>query len=297
MGSSDKVIINAAITGIVLSKKDTPFLPTTIGEIVDCAIRVRSAGAAIVHLHARNSDETPCYDPDVYREIVDRIRAATDLVVCVSLSGRFVADIEVRAAALASHPDLASLTVGSMNFMKQASVNSPNTIRELAERIYTAGANPEIEVFDSGFAHVINHLVRKSVLHAPYYVNILLGSLGTAPLDLVGLGHIISLLPPGATWSVAGIGRFQLDANVMSLAAGGHVRVGLEDNMHWDRNRSQLTDNVRLIDRIVRISREMGREPATPTEARDIIGLPKAPVAVPSAMPATALRTPQVVGV
>ena len=273
MSTSDKLIINAAITGIVLSKKDTPFLPTTVDEIVECAVRVRQAGAAIVHIHARNCDDSPCYDPAVYCEIVGRVRAATDLVVCVSLSGRFVADVGVRAAALASKPDLASLTLGSMNFMTQPSVNSPDTIRELAERIYAAGAIPELEVFDAGFAHIINHLSRKGVLEAPHYVNILLGSLGTAPLDLVGLGHMVSLLPAGSIWSVAGLGRFQLDANVTAIAAGGHVRVGLEDNIYYDRGRRELTDNVRLVERIVRVAREMGREPATPMEARRMIGL------------------------
>jgi 3-keto-5-aminohexanoate cleavage enzyme len=276
MSTSDKLIINAAITGAVLSKSDTPFLPTTIAEIVECAERVRDAGAAIVHLHARNPDGSPCYDSAVYCEIVDRVRAATDLVVCVSLSGRFVSDVAVRAAALAARPDLASLTVGSMNFMTQPSINSPDTIRELAERIQTAGATPELEVFDAGFAHIASYLSHKGVLRPPYYVNIILGSLGTAPLDLIGLGHIVSLLPPSSIWSVGGLGRFQLDANVTAVSAGGHVRVGLEDNIYYDRGRKDLADNVRLVDRIARLGREMGREPATPAEARSMIGLPNA---------------------
>jgi uncharacterized protein (DUF849 family) len=114
------------------------------------------------------------------------------------------------------------------------------------------------------------------VLRPPHYVNIILGSLGTAPLDLMGLGHIVSLLPPSSIWSVAGLGRFQLDANVIAMSAGGHVRVGLEDNIYYDRGRKELADNVRLVDRIVRLAREIGREPATPAEARTMIGLPKA---------------------
>jgi 3-keto-5-aminohexanoate cleavage enzyme len=273
MSASDRVIINAAITGTVLYKKDAPALPVTIAEIVDCAQRVREAGAAIVHLHARNPDESPTLDPGVYQEIVERVRQATDLIVCISLSGRFTSDVGVRAGGLAARPDLASLTLGSMNFMSGPSVNAPTTITELAARIYAAGVVPELEVFEAGFVNYATFLARKEVLRPPFYFNIILGSLGAAPLDLVGLGHIVGMLPAGATWSVGGLGQYQLDANVMSLAAGGHVRVGLEDNVYFDRARAEKADNPRLVGRIARIARDMGRPPATPAEARAIIGL------------------------
>jgi uncharacterized protein (DUF849 family) len=276
LSGSDKLIINAAVTGTVLYKSDTPFLPTSIPEIVETAKRVREAGASIIHLHARGADESPSYDPSVYCELVDKVREATDLIVNVSLSGRYVPEVDVRAAPLASRPDLASLTVGSMNFISGPSVNSPDTIRELAARIYAAGAVPELEVFEAGFANFASYLARKGALRPPHYANIILGSLGAAPLDLVGLGHLIGLLPSGTTWSVGGLGQYQLDANMMGIAGGGHVRVGLEDNIHYDRNRQDLADNVRLVARIARLGREMGREPATPAEARAIIGLPVA---------------------
>jgi 3-keto-5-aminohexanoate cleavage enzyme len=273
MNSSNKLIINAAITGTVLYKSSNPFLPTSIDEIVECAGRVREAGAAIVHLHARNLDQSPCYDPTVYCELVEKVRQATDLIVCVSLSGRFVQDIDRRAAPLASHPDLASLTLGSMNFIDQPSVNSPDTICELAARIYAVQATPELEIFDTGFINSANYLIRKEILRPPFYFNIILGSLGTAPLDLAGLGHMVSMLPAGATWSVGGVGSYQLDANLMAIAAGGHVRVGLEDNIYYDRQKKDLADNVRLIARVARIAREAAREPATPSEARQIMQL------------------------
>ena len=274
MSVSDKLIINAAITGAVLYKSDSAFLPTTLSEIVDCAVQVREAGASIIHLHARNTDGSPSYDPALYAELVGRVREATDLVVNVSLSGRFVSDVDTRSAPLASRPDIASLTVGSMNFISGPSVNAPDTIGELAARIYAAGAIPELEVFDTGFANFATYLARKGVLRPPYYANIILGSLGSAPLDPVALGLIVSLLPAGTTWSVGGLGQFQLSANVMGMAAGGHVRVGLEDNIHFDRARVDLADNRRLVARLARIGREIGREPATPAEARSIIGLP-----------------------
>ena len=274
MTGTSKLIINAAITGTVLYKSSTAFLPTSLAEVVEDAVRVREAGASVIHLHARSPDERPTYDPAVYCELVNLVRDATDLIVNVSLSGRFVQDVETRAAPLASRPELASLTLGSMNFISGPSVNAPDTVRELASRIYAAGAVPELEIFEAGFANVAAYLARKGVLRPPYYANIILGSLGSAPLDLVGLGHIISLLPEGTTWSVGGLGRYQLDANVMGIAAGGHVRVGLEDNIHFDRAGHDLADNQRLVARIARIAREMGREPATPAEARAIIGLP-----------------------
>jgi 3-keto-5-aminohexanoate cleavage enzyme len=274
MSTSDKLIINAAITGCVHRKSDTPHLPVTITEIVDCARQVQEAGASIVHFHAREEDETPSCDPGIYTELVERVREACgDLIVCVSLSGRHFTSLEDRSASLASKPDMASLILGSMNFPSGPNNNPPEMIKALAERTYAAGAVPEMEVFEAGFINYAKHLIVKGVLHPPYYFNIILGSLGSAPLDLIGLGHMIEILPPGATWSVGGIGRYQLDANVIGIAAGGHVRVGIEDCIHLGRDRQTLADNRKLVERIARIGREMGREPATPEEARNIIGL------------------------
>jgi uncharacterized protein (DUF849 family) len=273
MNSGNKLIINAAITGTVLNKSDTPHLPVSVDEIVECARQVRDAGASIVHLHARNADQSPSFDPALYDLIIKRVRAATDLIVCVSLSGRFVSDVNVRAAPLEAQPDMASLTLGSMNFMTQPSVNPPEVIRELAQRMQARNIVPELEVFEAGFINFSNYMIRKEILTPPFYCNILLGSLGAAPLDLTGLGHMVSLLDDRVTWAVGGLGQYQLDANVMSIAAGGHVRVGLEDNIYYDRERRDLANNTRLVERIVRIGREMGREPATPLEAREIIGL------------------------
>lgn len=274
---NDKLIINAAITGCVLRKSDTPHLPVTVQEIVDCARRVQDEGASIVHIHARDEDESPSCSPELYEELVSSIRESCgDLIVCASLSGRFLPEISQRSAALAARPDMATLTLGSLNFPGDASITTPQTISTLLQMIYAAGAIPELEVFETGFINYANYLVRKGSLREPYYVNIILGSLGSAPLDLVGLGHMISVLPSGATWSVGGIGRFQLDANVLAIAAGGHVRVGIEDCMHFNRGRTILADNPQLVRRIAMIGKEMGREPATPSEARAIIGMKKA---------------------
>ena len=270
----DKVIINAAITGALLGKQDSPFLPVSEDEIVACAREVFDAGAAVVHLHARGVDGSNSHEADDFVSLVKEIRSVCPgLVICVSLSGRFVADVDARAAGLAARPDLASLTLGSMNFATGPSVNAPDTIHDLSQRIYEVGARPELEIFEPGFAHMARVMVERGVLATPLYANIILGVLGASPLDLIGLGHIVALLPPGTVWSVGGLGRFQTDAVVMALAAGGHVRVGLEDNLHLDRGRRTLATNGQLVERVARIARDMGRDPATPSEARSILGL------------------------
>jgi uncharacterized protein (DUF849 family) len=271
---TDSVIINACVTGAVLTKNDTPHLPITQEEIVTAAREVTDAGAAIVHLHARNEDQSNSHDPKVFVELVRAVRdACPDVIVSCSLSGRFTSDIEARAAALEAQPELASLTMGSMNFATDASVNTPETIKGLATRTYDAGGRPELEIFEPGMAHMARVMVKRGQLREPLYANIILGALGASPLDYIGLGHMIQLLPVGTTWSVGGLGRFQTDAIVMALGAGGHVRVGLEDNIHLDRQRSVFATNAQLVERVVRIAREIGREPASPQEARRMIGL------------------------
>ena len=270
----DRVVINAAITGAVLTKRDTPHLPVTTEEVVKAASEVFSAGASIVHLHARNPDGTNSNSPERFIELVDAVRqACPGLLICCSLSGRYVPDVETRAGALEASPDLASLTMGSMNFATGPSINAPDTILELARRIYKAGALPELEIFEPGFAHMARVLVDRGELREPLYANIILGALGASPVDLIGLGHIIGLLPQSTTWSVGGLGRFQTNAILMALGAGGHVRVGIEDNIHLDRARTRLATSAQLVERVVRLAREVGREPATPDEARSIIGL------------------------
>lgn len=274
MKSCGKLIINAAITGVVPTREKNPHVPVTEDQIVATARRVMDAGASMVHIHARDENQAPSCEPDRYVAIVDKIRASCPgLIVCVSLSGRFVSDVGLRAAPLACRPDMASLTLGSMNFPRHASLNPPDAICDLARRIYSEGAVPELEAFDTGFVNYARYLIEKGVLCPPYFFNLFLGFPGTAPMDLLSLGHMVSLLPSGSIWAAAGIGRYQLPANLVSMASGGHVRVGLEDNLHYDVAGTDLADNVRLVDRIVRIAREIGREPASPAEARAIIGL------------------------
>jgi len=272
------VILNLAATGMVPMRENTPHVPLTPEEIAaDCA-RVRELGVSVVHLHAREADGTPTYRKEAYARIIGAVRErAPDLVICVSCSGRNVPDLERRSEVLDLEgdlkPDMASLTLGSLNFPRQASVNTPEVIAGLATRMAEKGIVPELEVFEVGMIDVARYLLRKGILKAPLYFNILLGSLGTASLSPLNLGTMLAALPDGSAWGLAGIGDYQLRANVMALCSGGHVRTGLEDNIWYDAERTKLATNPMLVERVADVARTLGRRPATPAEARAILGL------------------------
>lgn len=272
------VILNLAATGMVPMREQTPHVPLTPDEIAEDCARGREVGASVVHLHARDPDGTPTHRKEVYARIIGAVRErAPDLVVCVSCSGRNVPDLERRSEVLDLDgdlkPDMASLTLGSMNFPCQASVNTPEVIAGLATRMAEKGIRPELEVFEVGMIDVAHYLLRKGVLDSPLYFNILLGSRGTAALNPLNLGTMLAALPDGASWGLAGIGDFQLRANTMAICSGGHVRVGLEDNIWYDAERTTLATNPMLVERVAELARTLGRRPATPQEARAILGL------------------------
>jgi uncharacterized protein (DUF849 family) len=272
------LIVNLAPTGMVPSVRDNASLPVTAEAIAADAARCRALGASIVHLHARDADGTATWRPEIYREIIVAVRrAAPDLVICVSTSGRTFKAFEQRAAVLDldgdARPEMASLTLGSMNFPTQASVNEPAMIEALATRMQERGIVPEIEVFDLGMLDYARYLIDRKVLRPPFYVNVLLGSRGTLAATPLNLALMMQALPQGATWAGAGIGRFQFPVNAMAVTMGGHVRVGLEDNLYMDAGKTQPATNAALVERIVALGRAAGREPASPDEARAAIGL------------------------
>jgi uncharacterized protein (DUF849 family) len=255
-----------------------PHVPVTPEAIAEDVRRCRDAGASIAHIHARAHDEEPTWDPERFREILAAVVERTpDIVLCVTTSGRTWPELEKRAAVLhldgPVKPEMASLTLGSMNFPTGPSVNSPDTIAGLARTMDERGIVPELEVFEPGMASYANFLLRREILSPPLYVNVLLGSLGASDLSAASVAGFQAALPPGATWALAGIGRYQLQANTLAIALGGHVRVGLEDNPYYDWRTNEDASNPRLVERVVRIAREHGREPATPEETRSIIGL------------------------
>lgn len=278
MSLADKLIVNLCPTGMIPRRAKVPAVPVTPEEIAADVRRCRDAGASLVHLHARDDDEEPTWRPERFQEICQAVAAETpDMVLVVTTSGRNWTEVEKRGASLTVNgtckPEMASLTLGSMNFPTAPSVNSPQTIEGLAQAMREHEVVPELEVFDVGMANYAKTLADRGVLQPPFYANILLGSRGTADLSAVNVAATLAGLPAGTTWALAGIGRFQTRANTLATALGGHIRVGLEDNPYYDWNDRSDASNARLVERAVRIAREMGREPATPEEARSIIGL------------------------
>jgi 3-keto-5-aminohexanoate cleavage enzyme len=242
--------------------------------------RCRAQGAAIIHVHARDGDGKPTHRAEHFAPIIAGIRAIDpELVVCVTCSGRYAVDLESRAEVLMldgdERPDMASLTLGSNNFARQASVNAPETIRGLAERMRERGVMPELEVFEPGMVAFGRHLVASGLIEAPCYVNVLLGNPGTARLSPGSLAAFLAEMADDWTWALAGIGRHQLAANAMAIAAGGHVRVGVEDNIWWDRERTTKATNEELVKRVARLAAELERPLATPAEVRSRLGLPR----------------------
>ena len=276
---STSLIVNLALTGMVPTKAMTPHAPITTAEILDDAARSAQPAATMIHVHARDAAGVPTTDPDAFAPIIEGIRRIDpELVVCATCSGRLVNTVEARGAVLGldgdARPDMGSLTLGSNNFVQQASVNAPETIKGLAARMKERGIKPELEVFEPGMLGFGRYLAERGLIDEPCYVNILLGNLGTAPMTPGMLGAFLALVPERWTWAVAGIGRHQLEANMLAIAAGGHVRVGLEDNVWWDRGRTRLATNAMLVRRVRELAEIAERPMATPSETRRLLGLP-----------------------
>lgn len=273
-----KLIVNAAITGMVPTKKQTRHIPITVEEIIADAIACVDAGAAIVHVHARDADGTPTYHKEIYADIIGGIRSKRpDAIICASTSGRVHNTFEYRSEVLKldgdAKPDMGSLTMGSLNFPKQASINQPEMIENLALKMKEQGIVPEIEAFETGMIQTAKVLIKRGILVKPFCFNLLLGSIYSAPGTLFDLSHMVMSLPPDVHWAAAGIGKFQLKMNFAAVLMGGHVRVGLEDNIFYDQNNKKLATNVMLIDRVVNFARSIGREIASPRETRESLGL------------------------
>jgi uncharacterized protein (DUF849 family) len=276
----DDLIINAAITGMVPTKTDNPNLPCSPDEIIEDARRCRDAGASIIHVHARDEAGLPTYKKEIYFEIISGIRSKwPDLLICGSASGRVYKEFWQRAQVLnpgpGCRPDLASLTLGSMNFPNQASINDPAMIESLAKAMGEHGVIPEWEAFDIGMIDYAHHLIKKGILYKPYYCNIFLGSLGTINATPFNLAAMVRALPENTIWSATGIGRYQFYVNSMAITMGGHVRVGLEDCLYYDSEKKHLATNAGLVERIVKVARAIGRDIASPVRTRQLIGLAK----------------------
>ena len=274
-----KFILNFTPTGMIPTKEMTPHVPVTPDEIIEDVLQTANLGVTIVHLHARDPvTGAPTYEKEIYDEIIRGIRAENkDLILCVSTSGRIHNSFEKRSECLEldgeSKPDFGSLTLSSLNFNKQASINSPDMIINLAQKMMERGIRPELEVFDLGMINYAKYLIRKGLLVPPYYFNFILGNIACAQADMLHLGLMINELPEESIWSVGGVGNAQLQMNALSIVAGGGVRIGLEDNIWFDSDRTILARNRDLVERIILIARALNCRPFTPKEARAILGL------------------------
>ncbi|NHZ73122.1 MAG: 3-keto-5-aminohexanoate cleavage protein [Nitrospirae bacterium] len=274
----DKLVINFTPTGMVPTKAMTSLVPISVDEIVEDVLGCAELGASIVHIHARDREERPTPEPEIFAEILQGIRRERqDLILCVTTSGRTHPRLEDRAAVLdlsgECKPDMASLTLGSMNFARTASVNSPEIIQALAQRMLDRGIRPELEVFEGGMINYGKYLMKKGLIQSPGYFNLLLGNIATAQADEPTLDLMLATLPEGATWALAGIGDCQLQVHRWAMARGGHVRVGLEDNIYFDEKRTTMASNRMQVQRIVDLADELGREISTPDETRSRLDL------------------------
>ena len=274
-----ELMVNFCPTGMIPTKAMTPHVPITADEVIEDACRALELGVAIVHLHAREADGSPTYRGEIYEKMILGIRGHfSDAIICVSCSGRNYPDFEQRSEVLeltgAARPDLASLTLTSLDFPTGTSQNAPDMVLALGEKMVARGIKPELECFDFGMINAANMLIAKGLLgEAPYYFNLLLGSRYSVPATARHLSNMLEDLPPDSLWSAAGIGLFQLPMNVLAIAMGGHCRVGLEDNIYHGFDRGELATNEGLVERVAHLSETFGRPLATSTRARALLGL------------------------
>jgi uncharacterized protein (DUF849 family) len=268
-------IITVAITGSVPRKENNPAVPITVTEQVESTHAAYEAGAAMVHVHVRNDDQTTTSNPDKFAEFKERIRRhCPDIILQFSTGGRSGVGSE-RGGMLHHRPEMASLSTGSVNFPTRVYENPPDLIQELAEKMLLYGVKPEIEVFDLAMLYNAVNYARDGLLKAPLHVQFVLGVKHALPAERDLLEFQVAklkMLMPDATWVAAGIGRHQLDVNRWCLEMGGHCRTGLEDNVRWDKTRL-ATSNAELVKRVADLCAEYDREVASPSVARQILRL------------------------
>lgn len=272
------LLINVCLTGMIPNKDMTKHIPISPEEISEQAINVYDEGARLVHLHARDIDGKPTWKGEIYEKIITLIkRERPDMICCISTSGRNWPELERRSEALfitgKGKPDMASLTLGSLNFPTGPSINSIEMVTQLATIMKERNIIPELEVFDSGMISLAKVLETKGVIEGKKYFNLLFGSLNSIPASIKDLDYLVSKLPENSTWAAAGIGQFQLPMNLAAIVMGGNVRVGLEDNIFYDYEKKKLATNVELVKRLTRLANEIYRPIASSKEARKLIGL------------------------
>lgn len=272
---SPPVVVQCAVTGSQPPDPErAPNLPVSTDAIVEEALAAWRAGAAVIHLHAREEDGTPTQDRDRFALLVDQLRdAGCDAVLnlsCGTAGGRAVRD--ERLAPLELRPEMGSLDCGTINFGDRIFEGDVPFLRRMAEAFRANGVTPELECFDSGHVGLALQLRDEGLLEDPLVVQFVLGVPGSGvPATVEMVEHLRRMLPEGAHWSVCAIGRAQLPLNAYCILAGGHVRTGLEDNL-WFR-RGERATNAALVARAVRLAGELQRPVATSDAARELLGV------------------------
>jgi len=271
----EKLVIVVAPVGAEVTKQDNPGLPVTPEEIADEVKRCESAGASVVHLHVRDRQGNPTQDAKTFEAAINEIKAkGSNVIIQVSTGGAVGMTAEERLQSIYSHEavEMATLTTGTVNFGDDVFLNPPGLIEKFAAAMMEKGIKPELECFDAGAINNALTLVKKGLVREPLHFDFVMGVPGGIPGRVRDLVYLVESLPAGATWQVAGIGRHELPLATCAIIMGGHVRVGFEDNVYYAKGRLAKS-NAELVERIVRLARELGREVASPDEARRILGI------------------------
>ncbi len=270
----EKLIITAAICGAEVLKEHNPAIPYTVNECVREAKSAYQAGASLIHLHVRWDDGTPTQDKDRFKEVMDAIRAELpDVIIQPSTGGAVGMTNDERLQPTELNPEMATLDCGTLNFGgDDVFTNTENTIKYFGERMIERGIKPELECFDKSMIDMALRLHKKGFIKSPMHFDLVMGVNGGITGDLRDFVFLTDSLPAGSTYTVAGVGRFEFSLAVAAIIHGGHVRVGFEDNVYLSKG-VLAKSNGELVAKVVRMAKELGREIATPAEARQILGL------------------------
>lgn len=271
----DKLIITAAICGAEVMKEHNPAVPYTVEECVREAKSAFDAGASIIHLHVRYDDGTPTQDKARFKEVMDAIRAEIpDVIIQPSTGGAVGMSNDERLQPLQLVPEMATLDCGTLNFGgDEVFMNTENTIIYFAERMNELDVKPELEVFDKSMIDMALRLHKKGYIRKPMHFDFVMGVNGGISGTLRDFIFLRGSIPDDATYTVAGVGRFEFPLAMAAIIDGGHVRVGLEDNVYISKGKL-TSSNGELVAKVVRMAKELGRDIASPSEARAILGLP-----------------------
>lgn len=262
-----KILVNFCPTGMIPQKSQTPFVPISPQEVIEQTHEAYEIGITIAHLHARNEDGVPTYKQSVYQQIFEGVRKyCPELIICGSTSGRNFPEFEKRSAVIELKPDMCSLTLSSLNFLRQASVNAPEMIISLAEKMKSYGVTPELEAFDLGMINYGNYLIKKKIIQGPVYWNLLFGNIAGYQASPAHIGQAIQEISKDNWITLAGLGEYQLPVNSIAISLGYGVRVGLEDNIYWDSKKTRLCSNIELVKRVHDLIEINGKEFLKPKE-------------------------------